>query len=139
VIWRCLKYRGIFLLHFMKRAVLEIVANKENPDGPGAFDHILIVLHKVFDTHKKKHAYPHEHFSFEITKLGASIRFFITTPDKYKDFVKNQIFAHYTGIEIYEVDDYLANIPDDKIQIGKVDLNRHSLFPIKTFTEVQEE
>lgn len=123
----------------MKRVVLEIVANKENLDGPGAFDHILIVLHKVFDKHHKKHAHPGEHFSFEITKIANVIRFFITTPDKYKDFVKNQIFAHYTGIEIYEVEDYLAHIPNDKIQIGKVELARHSLFPIKTFTEVQEE
>lgn len=123
----------------MKRAVLEIVANKENLDGPWAFDHILIVLHKIFEKHHRKHAHPNENFSFEITKIANVIRFFITTPEKYKEFVKNQIFAHYTGIEIYEVEDYLAHIPNDKIQIGKVELTRHSLFPIKTFTEVQEE
>jgi Type IV secretion-system coupling protein DNA-binding domain len=123
----------------MKRSVLEILANRENLDGPGAFDHILIVLHKVFDKHHKKHAHSWETFSFEITKIANVIRFFITTPEKYKDFVKNQIFAHYTGIEIYEVDDYLVHIPNNKIQIGKVELARHSLFPIKTFTEVQEE
>jgi hypothetical protein len=36
---------------------------------------------------------------------------------KYKEFIKNQIYAHYSNIEIFEVKDYLENIPNDKMVV----------------------
>jgi hypothetical protein len=37
----------------------------------------------------------------------------VTTPE-YKKFISNQIYAHYSNVEIKEVNDYLKDIPDDK-------------------------
>ena len=56
-------------------------------------------------------------FSLEITKVGNRIRFFIITPQKYKNFLTNQIYAHYNDVEIIPVSDYLENIPSDKLYI----------------------
>ncbi|MDP2395638.1 MAG: hypothetical protein Q8S84_06870 [bacterium] len=73
------------------------------------FEHILIVLHKVFDDFEKKKIFKKDKnfiqptFSFEITKVANRIRFFIVAPNKYSNFLVNQIYAHYNNVEIIEV------------------------------------
>ena len=66
----------------MEKKVLEILVDKNNLKGPWVFEHILIVLHKVFDDFKRKKIFKKDNekqptFSFEITKVGNRIRFFI--------------------------------------------------------------
>jgi len=39
------------------------------------------------------------------------------SPEKYTNFLKNQIYAHYNDIEIIQVGDYFEKVPDDKIQV----------------------
>jgi len=80
----------------------------------------------------------HENFSFEITKVGNRIRFFIVCPIQYTNFLKNQIYAHYNDVEIHEVKDYLQHIPSDKMHVWKVGLIKHNFFSIKNFTEVSD-
>ncbi len=127
----------------MNKKILEILVDKNNLKWPWVFEHILIILHKVFEDFSKDKVFSkakdQPNFSFEITKVGNRIRFFIVSPKKYSNFLLNQIYAHYNNVEIIEVWDYLANIPDDKIQVWKLSLNKHYLFPIKSFTELQEE
>ena len=139
----------------MKKTVLEILVDKRNEKGPWVFEHVLIVLHKAFDEKyirnnffsklvdfflRRNDKLPETpSFSLEITKIWNRIRFFIVSPDKYKNFLKNQIYAHYTDVEISEVWDYLEHIPDDKLYVWKLSLKKHFLYPIKSFTEIQEE
>ncbi len=126
----------------MKKILLEITVDKTNEKWPEIFEHILIVLHKVFDKYppkefsKKTMQLPT--FSFEITKIGNSIRFFLVCPDKYTNFIKNQIYAHFNNVEINEVSDYLARIPADKMTIWNVGFSKHNYYPIKNFVELQE-
>ena len=63
----------------------------------------------------------------------------MVVPKKYKNFITNQIYAHYNNVEISEVGDYLENIPNDKISVGQAGLTKHQLYPIKSFTELQED
>ncbi len=126
----------------MKKTLLEITVDKTNEKWPDVFEHILIVLHKVFDKYGR-HEFSRKTkelptFSFEITKIGNSIRFFLVCPDKYKNFIKNQIYAHFNNVEINEVWDYLAKIPTDKITVGNVWFAKHNYYPIKNFVELQE-
>lgn len=128
----------------MDKKIVEILVDKTNLKGPGVFEHILIVLHKVFDDFEKKSVFSRKinienHFSFEITKAGNRIRFFLIMPEKYKNFFVNQVYAHYNNVEILEVGDYLEAIPSDKITIGKIVQQKHQYYPIKSFTELQEE
>lgn len=88
---------------------------------------------------RRNQAYRQPSFSFEVTKIGNRIRFFIVVPKKYQNFLANQIYAHYADVEIHEVGDYLAQIPDDKLYIGSTSLTKHHLYSIKSFTELQEE
>lgn len=123
------------------KTILEILVDKQNEKWAGAFEHILIVLHNTIEEIKKnmfQKIYKRPHFSFEIAKIWNKIRFFIVSEKQYVNFLKNQIYAHYPNIEIYETSDYLAHIPNDKIYLGKVGLQKESIFPIKNFSEIQE-
>ena len=128
----------------MQLKVLEILVDRHNIKWPWVFEHILIILHKVFEDFKEKKFFlkdedPEKIFSFEITKVGNRIRFFLISPKKYASFLMNQVYAHYNDVEIIEVADYLEKIPNDKIQVWKVSLKKHFYYPIKSFTELQEE
>lgn len=128
----------------MDKKILEILVDKNNLKWPWVFEHILIVLHKVFDDFEKKNLFKkwewnQPTFSFEITKIWNRIRFFIVSPTKYSNFLTNQIYAHYNDVEIISVWDYLENIPNDKIMVWKVWLSKHDFYPIKSFTELQEQ
>lgn len=126
----------------MKKSILEILVDKNNEKWPGVFEHILIVLHKATDKLQKKHFLKHfstsPTFSFEISKIWNKIRFFIVCPEKYKNFLKNQIYAHFNDIEINEVDDYLKWIPNDKLYVWNLWFTKHNYYPIKDFSELQE-
>ncbi len=119
----------------MNKEIFEIIANKNNLKWAQIFEHILIVLHNVFEEINQKEA---DNFSFEISKITSRIRFFIISPKKYSNFLKNQIYAHFNDIEIIKVWDYLEKIPENKISIWEINLKKHFLYPIKTFTEIQD-
>ena len=128
----------------MNKIILEILVDKNNEKWPWVFEHILIVLHKVFEDFSKTNFFGIKktsdfNFSLEITKMGNRIRFFIITPNKYKNFLTNQIYAHYNDVEIFEVWDYMEKIPDSKISVWIIKLSKNYLYPIKNFTEIQWE
>ncbi len=123
------------------KAVLEILVDKQNEKWAWVFEHILIILHKSLEKKPKmfeKSDYKRPSFSFEIVKIWNKIRFFLVTDESYKNYIKNQIYAHYNNVEIYDINDYLDHIPDDKISVWKVWLEKHFYYPIKNFVELQE-
>ena len=121
----------------MNKQIFEILVDRNNIKWPWIFEHILIILHNVFEDFAKKNN--DSNFSLEITKVAWRIRFFIISPEKYISFFKNQIYAHFNDVEILSVWDYLEKIPDDKIIVWEVDVSKHFLYPIKSFTDIQEE
>lgn len=112
----------------MQKKILEILVDRNNEKGPAIFNEILVILHRAFDARKAQ-----DSFSFEITKVGNRIRFFLICPSKYSQFLKNQIYAHYNNVEIHEVWDYLKNIPNEKIVLWKIALKKHFFYSLKTF------
>ena len=124
--------------------ILEVQVNRENEKWAPIFEHILIVLHKILDKNegsyfKKNKVSTWPAFSFEIVKYGNKIRFFLIVWDNYKNFLINQIYAHFPSVDITEISDYLKTIPNDKITIGEIGLKKHYIYPIKSYTELQEE
>lgn len=124
------------------KAILEIMVDRQNEKWAWAFEHILIILHKILEKKPKslfkRKSYYRPEFSFEIAKIWNKIRFFVVCSNKYKEFIKNQIYAHYSNIEIFEVKDYLENVPNDKVIIWEVWLERHYFYQVKNFVEIQE-
>ncbi len=124
------------------KTILEILVDRQNEKWAGAFEHILIVLHNTIEEIKgnivTKNTYKRPDFSFEIAKIWNKIRFFVVCENQYVNFLRNQIFAHYPNIEILETRDYLWVIPNDKMFVWRVWLEKNSLYPIKNFSEIQE-
>ncbi len=114
----------------MKKIFLEITVDRLNEKWPWIFEQILLVFHKVFNKTKDLN-----NFSFEITKIWNRIRFFVICPVEYKTFLKNQIYAHYTNVEINEIKDYLDKVPNDKIYIWRLKLKKHNFFSLRDFTQ----
>ena len=114
----------------MHKKILEILVDKQNEKGPAIFNEILVILHKAYNGKNKQ-----ESFSFEITKIGNRIRFFLICPPKYENFLKNQIYAHFNNVEIGEVSDYLEKVPNDKISVGRVHTKKHFFYSLKTFED----
>ena len=114
----------------MQKKYLEILVDKQNEKWPAIFNEILVILHKAFAKNDTQSS-----FSFEITKIGNRIRFFLIVPKKYENFLKNQVYAHFNNVEIYEVWDYLEKIPNDKITVGSVKSWKHHLYSLKTFED----
>jgi hypothetical protein len=82
----------------MQKKILEILVDKQNEKGPAIFNEILVILHRAYAGKNNG-----ESFSFEITKVGNRIRFFLICPAKYSSFLVNQIYAHFNNVEISEV------------------------------------
>jgi len=124
------------------KVVLEILVDRQNEKWPWAFEHILIILHKLIEKKDtsffSKNKYLRPNFSFEIAKIWNKIRFFVVVEKNYANFFKNQIYAHYSNVEINEINDYLIQVPNNKIIFWEVNLEKHYLYPIKTFTQIQE-
>ncbi len=114
----------------MQKKIFEILVDKQNEKWPAIFNEILVILHKAYSGKNKW-----ESFSFEITKVGNRIRFFLICPAKYASFLKNQIYAHFNNVEIYEVGDYLKDIPDNKITVWKIQTKKHFFYSLKTFED----
>lgn len=124
------------------KSIFEILVDRQNIKWPWAFEHILITLHKIIDKKRWKFffntEYDRPHFSFEIAKIWNKIRFFIVVESKLWDFFKNQIYAHYSNVEIREVSDYLDIVPNDKIIVGELWLEKNYIYPINIFSKLQE-
>lgn len=114
----------------MNKKILEILADKQNEKWPAIFNEILVILHRAYTG---KNLW--ESFSFEITKVWNRIRFFLICPEKYKNFLSNQIYAHYSNVEIHEVADYLRQIPNDKITLWSIRPKKHFFYSLKTFED----
>ena len=114
----------------MQKIILEILVDKQNEKGPAVFHEILVILHRAYLGKNEK-----ENFTFEITKVGNRIRFFLICSAKYKGFLQNQIYSHFHNVEIWEVWDYLERVPDDKIAVWKIGLKKHFFYSLKTFED----
>lgn len=78
-------------------------------------------------------------FSFEILSDAGEIHFYLRSPKDYQRYVETAIHAHYPDAEIFEVDDYIKNIPQD-IPNDRYDLKgedymlkKENYKPIKTY------
>jgi hypothetical protein len=82
--------------------------------------------------------------SCEIVSLGGRVSYVFRLPDRYRTSLESAVFAQYPKAEIYEVEDYLKNIPKHYdpetadfdfwgTQLNKIKQGTESIFPIRTY------
>ena len=78
-------------------------------------------------------------FSLEIASLEGQIHFYIHTTVKWRNVIESHLYAHYPGIEIVEVPDYVDMIQFDrkKMNLWGVTntLQKPDPYPIKTYVD----
>lgn len=76
-------------------------------------------------------------FSFEIVVREGLIWFYVATPGKYTQYVRDQVHAMYPNAQIEEVEDYNMFSPHGVIAGGYLTLKRPTLFPLKTYRKLE--
>lgn len=89
------------------------------------------------------------HLSFEIVGMPSDIRFYVSTPNKYKDYVEKQINGAYPDAEIKEVNEassleegsvlgneYNIFSKDAKVAFASLKLKKSDYRPIKVFKDL---
>lgn len=104
-----------------KRVVLSIKVPKEIEPGPGpiAAEQIFAALHSIYEKvplYKRVLGIRGDRVSFEIVNRKKHIRFYVSTPTKYKTLIEGQIYAHYPNVEIFEEEDYV-DLSEQPIEI----------------------
>jgi hypothetical protein len=74
--------------------------------------------------------------SFEIVARKEDIRFYIWTPNKYKDLIEKQIHGAYQDAEILEVPEYNIFNETGKVAYKSFQLAKENYYPIKTFKDL---
>ncbi len=85
-------------------------------------------------------------FSFEIVSIDGKSHFIIRLPERYRNIVESHLYSQYPEAEIFEVPDYVKNVPQD-IPNKDWDLwgtdyvltRKEDGYPIKTYTDFETE
>lgn len=78
-----------------------------------------------------------DNYAFEIVAHQKLIKFFVTVPRRYQEFVEQQITAQHPDAFVEEVEDYNIFTPTGSILGGYLKQSREEFFPIKTFRKLE--
>lgn len=127
------------------RTTLEIKLPQEIFKSPEAMELVMIQLYQKAtpDNHKETYIdgkHPPT-TSLELVSRGGEVKFYLNIPKKrYKEMWEAQLYAHYPGIEVRELDvDYTAEIPWNPkkwfIFSFHMGLKKPDAYPIKTYID----
>lgn len=126
-----------------KFTVLQVRVARENETGPIVAEQIFSALHGIYKKlgfWQKLFGATQDRISFEIANIGSHIKFYISFPTKYKNFIEGQIYAQYPDSEIDEVEDYAAP-KEFEVALAETTTEtseEKSIIPIKDLPEIQK-
>ncbi len=80
-----------------------------------------------------------DNFSFEIVSHHAKISFYVVIPDRYRQFVEEQIHAQFPHADVEEIADYNMFAATGVVMGSYLKLRRSSAFPIKTYEKLESD
>lgn len=140
-----LTYIQILFIKNMKWVVLEIRPPKDVFKSPMAMELVLNAFHTGGQGDDWLTKYwkgeVSLYSSLEIVSIEGKIRFFVRVPEKLKKIIESQIYAQYPQAEVFEVEDYVKNVPDFS-KDGSINLwganlilTKDDPYPIKTYVD----
>ncbi len=112
---------------------LKILVPRENDKTPLAAEQMFSSLHGILRERRRAS----DLLSFEIISSGEEgIRFYVVCPKDLAKFVEGQIYAQYPNANLEYVQNYLtAKNSQTFVSVGKIELEKGCIFPIKTFRD----
>lgn len=123
--------------------LLEIRMPAEITQSPLAMETVLNAFYSTGDPATPKDAYLggklNPQFSLEIVSLEGVVHLYIHTQEKWRNTIEAQLYAHYPGIEIMEVPDYVDRFQFDRSKMDlygiEYTLQKPDAYPIKTYVD----
>ena len=122
-LWSLLNYSWMTYIreqnHWGKRefCLLEIKLPEEITQSPYAMELVLKSMYDVGGIDTPIDEYWHGKtppwYSLEIVSTDGVVKFHIWMFRQFKNFIESQLYAHYPGIQIFEVPDYTLKVPFD--------------------------
>src|SRR3989344_2794940 len=127
--WVPFLFSLIYMLFWLRREVnqkkyvdatnwvfLEVKIEETNEKSPLAMEQVFAALHAIhqnFTWGEKFNGKVIMWVSCEIVSLGGKVSFIFKTPDRYRNLLESAIFAQYPKAEVYQIEDYLKNLPHE--------------------------
>lgn len=115
--------------------IMQILVPRENEKASLAAEQMFASIHGILGSNRRGE----DVISFEIISTEKEgIRFFVVAPQHLARFIEGQIYAQYPNADIEYVKDYTSsNEAEDEKEIfvtsGEIEMEKDSIFPIKTF------
>lgn len=132
----------------IKWVTLEVRVPGMNLKSAKAMEQVFTSLHGMYSFGIKpvevyKEGKVEDWISCEIVGTSNGVKFYITTPSKFRNLIESSFFSQYPDVEIEEVEDYTKTlpdvIPDDTHDLFGQDyiLGKPSFYPIRTYEEFE--
>ncbi len=133
----------------VKYVLLEIRVDELNEKSPLAMEQVFAALHAIhtnFTWGEDLAGKTVLSLSCEIVSLGGKVSYIIRIPERYRNLLESAIFAQYPKAEIYEVEDYLKNLPYHHYDPDHADFDffgsqwnkkKDNAYPIRTYLQDQ--
>lgn len=112
------------------KSFLLIKIPSTNEQREKAMDEFLCSLHRILPNNT--------YFSLEMSSSNQFLSFYITFPKKLKNVLESQLYAQYPDAEVEEIKDYLPDF-DKNTAFVQIDFKRSSIYPIKTYQNLEED
>ncbi|MDQ3239730.1 MAG: ATP-binding protein, partial [bacterium] len=122
------------------KKILEIKPNRFSEETPETAISLFSALSSLprapfFERLKGRH----HSITLEIATINQHIHFFAEMPLQFRTFFESQLISHYPSIQLYEVNDYLAQfLLEPNLAFGQIKMSAPFYFPIKTMSEFKD-
>jgi hypothetical protein len=129
--------------------LLQIAVPRDNEIKIDAAEQLFTSFASLHHGGRFSFMHPQPSLTFEIVGMPGDIRFYVSTPNKYKDFIEKQINGAYPDAEIKEVseanslregfvigNDYNIFAQDAKVAFASLRLKEEDFKPIKLYKDL---
>ncbi|MFH1866789.1 MAG: type IV secretory system conjugative DNA transfer family protein [Patescibacteria group bacterium] len=78
-----------------------------------------------------------DHVSLELVAQNGLLSFYVVVPPSLRSFLEQQILSHYPHANIEEIPDYNIFLPKGSVSGAYLKFSRPSVFPLKTYTQLE--
>lgn len=118
---------------------LMVVVPEDNEIKIDAMETIVTSFSSLYKSAKFKWLQPwvaQPNLSLEIIGTKEDIRFYVSSPKKYRNMIEDQIYGVYNGADIQEVDEPNIFSENGKVEYALLGFKKNSYYPLKTYKEI---
>ncbi|MDP2656171.1 MAG: type IV secretion system DNA-binding domain-containing protein [bacterium] len=121
---------------------------EEDKGGKGEYQEVVAVAESLYlglggmrsrDIFKAFFLGREDEITFEIVAIDGLIKFFAIVPDYLQSFFEQQLLAQYPSAQIEETPDYNIFLPHGSVAAATLQLNRHWVFPLRTYRKMDSD